>query len=361
MHRKLAGHIPLQEMIESTLESARSKVASAEKKAAPAKPAGQEKTASDKGTVLIDPHNPDEIEKLASALEIASEKVAHDQVYLGGESPQGGEVLVVKGVTPGKQMYKKDSSKAHNVPMSTGLTSTKDNPGASTAVPTNEGKAPGGAPMPKKGVFKTAADSVRERIFAANAAKVQAAQDPNKPGAEKPDLGAPGKKKNDDEEKSKESEAPLDYLLGKLAESAQGGETLDSPSGQGPKPPSGSKGGNSARSALESNAAAINLKKVDAKAPQRKMLSEVLSEPALSKAHDSKVHENLRNASKGGVKIAAATAFLQKIASDPTDPRHALLMTAIEKKKTEKDERDKSTDEAPPAAQAGTSTTVARV
>ena len=38
----------------------------------------------------------------------------------------------------------------------------------------------------------------------------------------------------------------------------------------------------------------------------------------MSKSTDNKVHQNLRNASKGGVKIAAADklALLQKIAED---------------------------------------------
>lgn len=66
------------------------------------------------------------------------------------------------------------------------------------------------------------------------------------------------------------------------------------------------------------------------------MLSEVLTEPAMSRSTDSTVQENLRNASAGGVKIAAARAYLQKIASDPSDPRHEKLKEAFAKAKEKK-------------------------
>lgn len=63
--------------------------------------------------------------------------------------------------------------------------------------------------------------------------------------------------------------------------------------------------GNQGRSHIASSAAAIAMTKKDAKGPQKIQLKEVLEEPALNKATDKKVHENLRNADKGGVKIAA--------------------------------------------------------
>jgi len=76
--------------------------------------------------------------------------------------------------------------------------------------------------------------------------------------------------------------------------------------------------GNQGRKLIASNEAAINYTKRDAKGPQKSQLAQVLEEPALSAAHDSKLKENLRNtevAKIAGVKIAAAqAAFLQKVA-----------------------------------------------
>lgn len=356
MHSKLAGHLPLQAMIANVIDSARVKLAEAnetkkeEKKEHGGKlpSAKAEKREEEKEKESsIDYLNPSHVEKLASALDTVADsffKMA-DSVENGGESSQGGQQLPTASPVGGTQPYKKDGSKKHQVPMSTGLQTSSDNPG-SNQVPNDANKAPGGANYPAKGVLKTAGQSVLAKIeqvkiakslppaLAENASKVRASQDPDKPGAEKPDLGAPGKKDEDEEDKKKESAAAVNFILSRLdkvAETSQGGMTLDSASGQGPKPESGAKGGNEARSHIESNSAATNMKKVEGKKPQKRMLSEVLTEPALTSSTDSKVQENLRNASKGGVKIAAARALLQKIASDPNDPRHEKLKEAMKR------------------------------
>jgi hypothetical protein len=152
-----------------------------------------------------------------------------------------------------------------------------------------------------------------------------------------------------EDKKSKQSSA-LGHVLNKIAEQeggahlstdakTGGGVTLDSPAEKGPKPSKDPSGGNDARKHISSIQAAIAMKKVDGKAPQKKMLSEILSEPAQTKSTDSKVHENLRNATEGGVKIAAATALLRKIAEEGCkceeggeDCRHCKLKKALEKK-----------------------------
>jgi hypothetical protein len=338
MHTKLAGHLPLQDMIANVISGARQKLAAAEEKdekkpnpfAAKSEKKDEKKPEAEKkaSAGVIDHSDPEQIEKLASALEQAGEyfeKEAADSVNNGGESKQGGEQLATGGAVGGKQSYKKDGSKKHSVPVSTGL--QKAEVGAATQVPNDHAKAPGAGQ--KQGQMKTASETVMEKIqaaakanlekqakglppaLAANAQKVEKAQDPSKPGAEKPDLGEKGKK-DDKEEKDEEKKAsaePVDFILGKLAESPQGGMTLDSKSGEGPKPPS-----NPGREMISSNAAVVAATKAKAKAPQKKLLSQVLSEPAQSKSTDSKVHENLRNATKGGVKIAAAKVLLQKIA-----------------------------------------------
>jgi hypothetical protein len=259
----------------------------------------EKKEGKEKESSAFDFSDPDELLKLASALDELGDKLA-DSKYVGGEKSQGGEVLPTASAVPGKQPYKKDSSKSHNIPASTPEKSTSDNPGAATATETDD--KPGKllkylrAKYPNKGVLRTSSEAGQEKKSAA-----------------------------------------LEYILGKVAtfgaqEKKMGGETLDSASEQGPKPPSDSKGGNNARSHIRSNNAAIDMKKVEGKEPQKKMLSEVLTEPALSKGHDSKVHENLRNASKGGVKIAAAKAFLRKIAADECHPQHEKLKEALKKR-----------------------------
>jgi len=345
MHTKLAGHLPLQDLIANIIGGARAKVAAAEepkdeKKDEKVKkllkyekkehghiPTPKEEESEKKASV-IDASDPDEVEKLASALESVADQLVKeaDKVDNGGEKKQGGEQLAVMTPVGGKQSYKKDSSKSHNVPMKTGLEKGDANV-AATQVPNDHAKAPGGAPYPKKGVMKTASEGVMAKIQAAvqkPALEKEAEFPPKKEekkdeGEKKPNpFAAKADKKDekkddkkDEEKKASAEESPVDFILGKLSsvyngkESKQGGEQL---ANKAPVP------SNPGREMISSNAAATNAKKVQAKAPQKKLLSQVLTEPALSKSTDSKVHENLRNATKGGVKIAAARALLQKIA-----------------------------------------------
>jgi hypothetical protein len=99
--------------------------------------------------------------------------------------------------------------------------------------------------------------------------------------------------------------------------------------------------GNQGRSYIQSNAAAINYTKKDAKGPVKTQLKEVLEQPALSAKHDSKLQENLRNTGKAGVKIAAV-AFLQKIAGEGCtcdgkgECRYCHMRSAISDKSTGK-------------------------
>jgi hypothetical protein len=376
MHTKLAGHIPLHEMIANTINGARNKLAAegaeAKEEAKKVLPfmkkkeeKDEKKEGKEKESSAFDFSDPDELLKLASALDELGDKLA-DSKYVGGEKSQGGEVLPTASAVPGKQPYKKDSSKSHNIPASTPEKSTSDNPGASTATETDD--KPGKllkylrAKYPDKGVLKTAALPIDLPSLAAEGVGGLVGHHYGKKQKERGEeytfgvpqgaaaLFLPGglgyqvgraiahetHKTHKKGEKEKKSSA-LEYILGKVAtfgaqEKKMGGETLDSASEQGPKPPSDSKGGNDARSHIRSNKAAIDMKKVEGKNPQKRMLSEVLTEPAQSKAHDSKVHENLRNASKGGVKIAAAKAFLRKIAADECHPQHEKLKEALKKR-----------------------------
>jgi len=83
-------------------------------------------------------------------------------------------------------------------------------------------------------------------------------------------------------------------------------------------PTDGSGYGNDQRRLIQSNDAAINYTKGEAKKPQGKQMSEVLENPAFSPEHDSKLREQLQNAGEAGVKIAgaaAATSFLKQAAA----------------------------------------------
>lgn len=83
-------------------------------------------------------------------------------------------------------------------------------------------------------------------------------------------------------------------------------------------PTSGEGGG---RQLLSSNESAINATKREAKSSTIDAISEVLTEPAMSKAHDKTLDESLENASSAGVKIAAARELLRKYAE--TSPEAA--------------------------------------
>jgi hypothetical protein len=397
MPSKLAGHLNLSDLVQNTIEEARVKIAAVEDKEKAKKllkfekkehghipsekEEKEEKGDKEKMSSAIDFSDPDEIEKLASALDEMGDQFLSkeaDSVEIGGEKPQGGTVLPTASPVGGKQNYGKDKSKSHNVPAHTPEIKATDNGSAKTMVEDTlkGGHIPITKGYPAKGVLKVGEAEPEKKAamekcscdgkgtcdYCKSKEKKSAIQliaeaklQEKKAGAGEFKPLQPGQhgkvegKANEHDKGLAAAKPPmvkkssaLDFIMGRLskvAESTQGGMTLDSPSESGPKPDSNSAGGNDARSHIGSNKAAIDAKKVQTKGPQKRMLSEVLTEPALSKAHDAKVQENLRNASKGGVKIAATKAYLQKIAEDPNDPRHEKLKDALDKKKAEKKEK----------------------
>jgi hypothetical protein len=76
------------------------------------------------------------------------------------------------------------------------------------------------------------------------------------------------------------------------------------------------------RCLVGSNEAAINYQKREAKAPVKAQLAKVLTEPALSAAHDRTLEQAFDNTGKAGVKIAssvramAARAVIEKLAEE---------------------------------------------
>lgn len=390
MHSKLAGHLPLQDMIAQTLESARSKLAAAEEKEEGKKkgfvPFGKKKEekseskahekgeskkeereehedGSEKTSSVLDFSDPYSMDKLASALEEFGDELLKeaDSIENGGESKQGGEQLATMSPVGGKQAYTGAKATAKHQVTTGGVKATKDNPGAATANETDDDRAPGGtgAKYPAKGVLKTGAaalmavvDQVVEEKTAgalgtAKSVVTRHAKDvgqgfkdlasmagsPRQAASALKDsiktqglkgtlkgnapalkaLGATGAAAGTaaggalayKKLKEKKSSA-VDFILDKLAEFHGGGETLDDQAAPVPS--------NEGRQLIANNKAPVSATKREAKGPGRKQLSEVLAEPAQTSSTDNTVQQNLRNAAKGGVKIAAVKAYLGKIA-----------------------------------------------
>ncbi len=384
---KMAGHLPLQDMIALAIGSTAEKLAAAEsaeaeekkRRAASApgkKEVEKEEKEKEKESSAIDFSDPDQIEKLASAMEAMGDELIKtaDEHNIGGESPQGGLVLPVASPNSGKQNYNLGQAKTGKVPMKTPEQGDPSQGPAKTQVENTASNPPGKTPYPAKGVLKTsAADLIRQELQKKAAAGGLAATPVKAPAVFKP-VGEPTKVKvkawipgqgNDSKSKEsmkkcscadgkvddscpihgKEKSSAVSFVLDRIkeAEARQGGLTLDTPSQDGPKPGGPAGGGNSARSNISSIEAAINLKKDQAKAPQKKMLDTVLTEKAQKKSTDPVLQDNLRNASKAGVKIAAAKAFLQKVAGLPEgDPRKEKLKQAFAKNAGKKGEEKKS-------------------
>jgi hypothetical protein len=337
MHAKLAGHrLPLQEMITAHIDAARTKLAAEEKgeekkdekvknllkfekKEHGHVPSVKEEKEEYEKKSSVDFHDPDDMDKLASALDAVGDALTKqaDSVDNGGEKKQGGEQLATQSPTPGKQNYARGAATAAHQPKKEADKSTVDNPGPATAVSTDDKRPPGGgAKYPAKGVFKTASQSVRDLIEAKKAEKA-------------------GTVVEETEKSASVGNEAVDFILDKVAEFQGGGLVLsDDKAGNNPMPAMVP-----GRSLIQNKDSIKNVTKKDAKSPRKAELTQVLTEPAMSKAHDPVVQNNLRNASKGGVKIAAAKAYLQKIAEEGCtcgkkgECRHCKLAKAIEAKK----------------------------
>lgn len=114
-------------------------------------------------------------------------------------------------------------------------------------------------------------------------------------------------------------------------------------------PTSGEGGG---RELISSNEAAINATKGQAKQQNKGALSELLTEPMQSSAHDKTLQESLDNTSSAGVKISAARELLKKLAASSPDARRKVA--ALVKKADDVQEPvphpTEGVEPAPPAA-----------
>jgi hypothetical protein len=427
MHSKLAGHLPLQDMIAATLESARSKIAAAEEKdkeksdkvkklvdyekkehggKIPSVKEEEDEHKEKKSSAVLDFDDPDSMEKLAEALDELGEELLKqaDSVENGKESKQGGEQLATQSPTGGKQVYTGAKATAKHQVTAGGVKATKDNPGAATANETDENRAPGGngAKYPDKGVLKTGAAALQAVVAEIAQEKRAGAGETVMKGLGKavgttarvagnhPHLaataggaavggvtgaiaGGPGNRlsgagkgaltgaviggggsqlreraaealaKNPHflsaagealSKKGSAENSAVGFILNKLAEFQGGGEVLNTGSVAIPS--------NEGRQLIANNSAPVSATKREAKSPGRKQLSEVLTEPAQTASTDNTVQQNLRNASKGGVKIAAVKSYLRKVSeagcvcNGQGECDYCRMKSSVEKKRAEK-------------------------
>jgi hypothetical protein len=203
----------------------------------------------------------------------------------------GGQLADNASGTPGTQSAKKDKAK-HQVPKNTPF---KDK----TRLEDNESAMHGA--YPKEGVIRTKSAAARAKIKEGILQKLGSGVD-NPPKISR-----------------KESKGPEGVFA--------------SEDGPGPTGPGGFE-------KVRSVKGAIKFTKKDAKAGVRADLAKVLTEPALSKKKDSKLHENLQNASKAGVKIAGVRENLTKVAAagclcgGEGSCDHCRLTTAISARRT---------------------------
>lgn len=360
MTTKIASNVPLSEMIKNALKESREKLSAAmpdsEKKEdkkeskKDEKKEGKDPEKDEKKNPFEKASSSSDVESVIEALEFVSEKLAAG-AYLGEESKQGGQTLATNSAVGGEQAKNKDGSKKNKIPLHGGTTSDPSQGPTKTQVMNDADHVPGGTGTQKTANF---AEHVAPAVALGLAGAVghHNGKEQKKRG-EKYNFGVPqalastllapagavyqlGRYAGHQTKKS----SAVESILSKIAEATQGGMQLSSASGQGPKPPSDSKGGNEARKALESNEAATNMKKIDGKAPQKKMMAPLLKEPSQTKSTDSKLQDNLRNTSKAGVKIAEARRDLVKIAAEGCscdgkgDCKYCKLQAALKSKKS---------------------------
>lgn len=273
----------------------------------------------------------DYVEKLANAVEYVlehsqiDEEVQPEKVATIGEGPNTLPVSQASGgkntIAPGQQGA---ATPAHQVPKSTGTVNPGNQPaGPATALETNK---------PVAGKQKVSAADPQYTAPIAELRKQAAAR-----------VVAPAQKEASAPVATASAVDPrlVDYMLGavkqagesvKVAEDAinpakisagsadstmlprsAAGEDGGAPAGGKPQGPTGLVG---------SNDAARNFTRGDAKAQVKPQLKAVLSEPALSAAHDNVLQKSFTHTGQAGVKIAssvksaAARAVLEKMAEE---------------------------------------------
>lgn len=360
MKTKLASKLPIQDMLRSVLSNATEKLAADERSQSRIRDLVTEKTASSKSGVekTASLTSPDFIEKLAAACDHIAANIDHIETppksVLKQASEEGSPAGAGKGPGAlevnksigGTQQYKKDKPKTEDAAASQAGSplSNGGQKGGKTQLDNNMHDAPGGGSIeptgkyPEKGPLVAGPSvkhaGVRETYIAAMSGQTKTASPADKAKAHilAKLAGEDVMKANIDGGGTVSPLAGEGQLKSTDSSQASPGQAGDPVSGMG----------NQGRKYIQSNSAAIDMTKGDAKGPQKTQLKEVLEEPALSPATDSKLKENLRNAGSAGVKIAAAKAALQKIASagcqceSSGECKYCQMKTAVRAKGSEK-------------------------
>lgn len=304
-----------------TIEAARQLASQGDAPAAPA-----EKTAS-AGRNDIESIPTDYVEKLASAVEYVlgnshiDEEVeaaaAKTAAMIGpGTGPNPLKVLESPGgkntVAPGQQGA---ATPAHQVPKSTSQVNPGNQPaGPATALETNK-------PVAGKQKVSAAASQFTAPIALlrkeASAPVDKTVREPAAPAVDSRlvdyMLGAVKQAGAAVEKTAEDAINPAKISAGAAVppETSASGEDGGAPAGGKPQGPTG---------LIASNDAARNYTKGEAKAQVKPQLKAVLSEPALSAAHDNVLQKTLAHTGQAGVKISASTrsaavrAVLEKMA-----------------------------------------------
>lgn len=254
------------------------------------------------------------VEKFASAIEhiletydIGGEQAVKEATvgegpnHLAVSTPQGGK----NPIAPGAQGA---ASPSHQVPKSTGLVNPGNQPaGPATALETSK-------PVSGKQKVSAANPVVAElRKRASAGAPTAASAGPSvNPNLVDALLGAV--------KTAEDAINPAKISAGAAVppETSASGEAGGAPAGGQPQGPTGLIG---------SNDAARNYTKGEAKSQVKGQLSKVLTEPALSAAHDNVLQKTLSHTGQAGVKIssaartAAARAALEKMAAEDDDKK----------------------------------------
>lgn len=293
-----------------TFEAAHQLAAQGDMPAAPA-----EKTAS----AELESIPTDYVEKLASAVEyvLGDSKIDEEveKAATAGEGPSALTVLQGPGgkntVAPGQQGA---ATPSHQVPKSTPTVNPGNQPaGPATALETNK-------PVAGKQKVSSASEQALAPIAdirkLASGAVDKKASEPEKVAAQDRLVDAFLSTIKQAEDAINPAHISAGSADSTALQRSAAGEDGGAPAGGKPQGPTG---------LIASNDAARNYTKGDAKSQVKGQLSKVLTEPALSAAHDNVLQKTLAHTGKAGVKIssqlktAAARAILEKLAEEASE------------------------------------------
>lgn len=299
----------IEQLVAQALREAEGTVEKSASAGVPSKPraAGQTKTASASGPVDLEGAL-----KLAAQLEIIG-----GDIHRGLDDDRPAAVKVAEALAIVKAAAEGD------IPMSPGLTEGSA-PGAATALPTDGGAAPEGGTQPTATGESTTNKILTSPSLTGGTAPGAANAMPTDGGVAPDNMGKSAAatmleayrsmvtRKGEKNAAARQAMQQMSQTRAKVGQAplVGGGVMPAYPVNEGtPASPQGEKG-------VDSNEAAINLTKRDAKSTVKPDLYKVLDEPALTGSPDSTLQQVLDHASSAGVKLSSARQILMKIAEE---------------------------------------------